>query len=137
ELGEAWGFTQKSLGFIWEKTLKSDPDGEALKMGMGYWIRQEGEVSLLFTRGKPKCADHGVRQVIRAPAREHSRKPDEVYGRCDRLVEGPKLELFARQQWPGWEAWGNQVNKFANMTPIQAAVAITAPQLTAVRNTKS
>ena len=26
----------------------------------------------------------------------------------------PKLELFARQARPGWEVWGNQVNKFDN-----------------------
>jgi N6-adenosine-specific RNA methylase IME4 len=26
----------------------------------------------------------------------------------------PKLELFARQQRPGWDAWGNEVNKFEN-----------------------
>jgi N6-adenosine-specific RNA methylase IME4 len=26
----------------------------------------------------------------------------------------PKLELFARQARPGWEVWGNEVNKFDN-----------------------
>lgn len=30
-------------------------------------------------------------------------------------VDGPYLELFARQAWPkgDWTAWGNQVGKFA------------------------
>lgn len=25
---------------------------------------------------------------------------------------GPYLELFARQQRPGWDVWGNQTDKF-------------------------
>ena len=50
--------------------------------------------------------------VIMAPRREHSRKPDEVYGRIEQLVAGPYVELFARQRWPGWHAWGNEIDKF-------------------------
>lgn len=112
DLATAWGFAYKSLGFVWEKTLKSDPEGEALKMGMGFWIRQEAEISFVFTRGKPKRLDAGVRQVIRAPAREHSRKPDETYPRCERLAAGPYLDLFGRCSRPGWTIWGNEADKF-------------------------
>jgi N6-adenosine-specific RNA methylase IME4 len=53
-----------------------------------------------------------VRQIIEAPRREHSRKPDEQYARIEALVGGPYIELFARQAWPGWVAWGNQTEKF-------------------------
>jgi N6-adenosine-specific RNA methylase IME4 len=27
---------------------------------------------------------------------------------------GPYLELFARQQRPGWTAWGNETTKFGD-----------------------
>jgi N6-adenosine-specific RNA methylase IME4 len=46
--------------------------------------------------------------VITSPRREHSRKPDEAYDLIERMYpELPKLELFARQARPGWDAWGN------------------------------
>lgn len=95
----AWGFKPVSIAFVWDKS----------RMGMGYWTRQETEVCHLFKRGKPRRLGKGVRSLIRAPRREHSRKPDEQYERIERLVAGPYLELFARQAWPGWSAWGNQV----------------------------
>ena len=112
---DAWGFVYKTCAFTWLKgtTLPLFPDEPMKdKMGLGHWTRANSEVCLLATRGKPKRMDAGVRQVIQAPLREHSRKPDEVYERVERLVEGPYLELFARRRWPGWEAWGNETGKF-------------------------
>jgi N6-adenosine-specific RNA methylase IME4 len=44
--------------------------------------------------------------------REHSRKPDCVRERIERLVAGPYLELFARETNLGWECWGNQAGMF-------------------------
>ncbi len=81
-------------------------------MGMGYWTRQEAEICHLFKRGKPKRLSRGVRSVIRAPRREHSRKPDEQYDRIEALVEGPYLEMFSRQNRSGWTSWGNQTEMF-------------------------
>lgn len=109
-LGAAWGFTFKSLGMVWVKTQKSDP--EKPKMGMGKWFRQEAEICLLFTRGKPKRLDAGVRQVILEPAREHSRKPDAGYERVEALSAGPYLEMFSRADRDGWDAMGDQKGKF-------------------------
>ncbi len=107
EVGRAWGFTPKSVGFIWDKQ----------RIGMGYWVRQEAEICKLFTRGKPKRLNADVRQMIRAPRREHSRKPDEQYERAERLVAGPYLEMFARQRRAGWSAWGNEVGSFGLPRP--------------------
>jgi N6-adenosine-specific RNA methylase IME4 len=53
-----------------------------------------------------------VPQLLVAPRREHSRKPDEQYERIERLVGGPYLEMFARQSRPGWSSWGNETAKF-------------------------
>lgn len=102
DVAAAWGFQPVSLAFVWDKG----------RMGMGYWTRQETEICHLFKRGRPKRKCKGVRQLIKAPRREHSRKPDEVYERIEALVDGPYLELFARQAWPNWSAWGNEVSKF-------------------------
>lgn len=103
-----WGFKFKTIGFVWEKITKSGQP----RMGMGYWSRKQCEICLLATRGKPARQDKGVPQLIQAERREHSRKPDEIYGRVERLVKGPYLEMFARQTWPGWDAWGNETDKF-------------------------
>ncbi len=109
-----WGFQYKTCGFCWVKgnSLPLFPDDFHDKMGLGHWTRANSEVCLLATRGKPKRLDAGVRQVIQAPLREHSRKPDCVHERIERLVAGPYIELFARQQRPGWDCWGNETSKF-------------------------
>jgi N6-adenosine-specific RNA methylase IME4 len=53
-----------------------------------------------------------VRELIVAPLRQHSRKPDEVYRRIEALCAGPYVELYARQRWPGWICTGDEVGKF-------------------------
>lgn len=119
-LGEAWGFQYKSDGFYWlkQKLRLADQidlftdDIPELRMGFGYWSRKQIEQCLLFTRGSPRRLGKGVRQFIVEPRREHSRKPDCQYERIEALVGGPRLELFARTQRPGWSAWGNQVDRF-------------------------
>jgi len=44
----------------------------------------------------PKRLDRNVRELVIAHRREHSRKPEEIYDRIERLVPGPYLELFSR-----------------------------------------
>lgn len=118
DLGRAWGFDFKTIAFIWAKTSKRNaqfgfyPPETTHRIGMGYWTRKQAEVCLLFTRGKPRRIGKGVRQIIEAPRREHSRKPDETHLRIQQLVSGPYLELFAREARPGWAVWGNQADKF-------------------------
>ena len=67
---------------------------------------------LLATKCKPKRINKDVQQLVVSKRREHSRKPDEMYNRIERLVEGPYIELFARTKRPGWDSWGNQTDKF-------------------------
>jgi N6-adenosine-specific RNA methylase IME4 len=112
---QAWGFAYKTCAFSW---MKADPyrlfaDDATPFAGMGYWTRANTEPCLLATRGKPKRLNADVRQGIIAPRREHSRKPDGIHERIQRLVAGPYCELFARQRRPGWDVWGNQTDKFA------------------------
>ena len=118
EVGKAWGFTYKTVGFYWAKLrregstrhlLHDEPAHKLFPMGTGYWSRPNPEQCLLFTRGKPKRQATDVRKLIIAPRREHSRKPDESAARVESLCEGPHLELFARRTRPGWASWGDQV----------------------------
>lgn len=122
DLGRAWGFTFKSDAFVWVKTGKHDPKVRPITMGK--WSRKQTEYALLFSKGSPKRLDAGVRQlietdehVIYAPRREHSRKPDEAYDRVNRLAAGPRVELFARTRWPGFNSWGKEVDHFPPPLP--------------------
>lgn len=113
---EAWGFEYKTCGFCWVKAhagqIEMFQDDIDPHMTLGYWTRSNSEVCLLATRGKPKRTAADVKQAIIEPRREHSRKPDCVHDRIQRLVSGPYLELFARQSRDGWTTWGNQATKF-------------------------
>ena len=66
---------------------------------------------LLATKGKPKRMASDVQQLIVSKLREHSRKPDEMYDKVERLLEGPYIELFARNKRDNWDSWGNEVDK--------------------------
>jgi N6-adenosine-specific RNA methylase IME4 len=114
-LMEAWGFEFSGSAFVW---AKQNPSGVGWAMGGGYGTRKNAEVCWLGRRGKPKRLACDVRELIIAPRREHSRKPDDQYQRIERLCGGPYVELFARQTRPGWTSWGNEVGKFDE--PAQA-----------------
>ncbi len=112
KLLKSWGFTYKTVAFYWVKTNKIDTG--TFFTGLGYWTRANPEQCLLATRGNPKRQATDVQRLLVAARREHSRKPDETYERIERLVEGPYLELFARQARTGWDAWGDQTALFEN-----------------------
>lgn len=114
---DSWGFEYKTCAFAWMKAdqYKLFALEEDVYMGLGYWTRANSEVCLLGTRGNAKRRDNGIRQGIIEPKRGHSRKPDCVYERIERLVAGPYVELFARSRRPGWDAWGNEVGKFGSV----------------------
>lgn len=54
---------------------------------------------------------HSVHQIIEAPVKAHSVKPDETRKRIVELMgDVPRIELFARQHAPGWDVWGDEVD---------------------------
>lgn len=118
QLIEKWGFKYKTCAFSWIKANATQIDmfkeETETYMGLGYWTRANSEVCLLATRGDVRRKDAGVKQAIIEPRREHSRKPDCVPGRIMQLVDGPYLEMFARTRRDGWDAWGNQTDKFSS-----------------------
>ncbi|MEC9369532.1 MAG: MT-A70 family methyltransferase [Pseudomonadota bacterium] len=110
ELIEAWGFEYKTVGFYWVK--QNAKHEQSYFTGLGYWTRANPEQCLLATRGKPKRKAKDVRRLVVEPRREHSRKPDEIRCRIERLVDGPYLELFGRETKAGWHCWGNEARLF-------------------------
>lgn len=113
----AWGFTYSSDFLIWVKLNPSKAgaiwfDQGDFHVGTGYTSRKNTEVLLLGRRGAPKRLSRNTRELLIAARRQHSRKPDETYPRIEGYCPGPRLELFGRQQRPGWTVWGNEVGKF-------------------------
>jgi N6-adenosine-specific RNA methylase IME4 len=106
EVIAAWGFTFKTVGFVWVKNNKSDT---GLFMGMGNYTRANAELCFLATKGNPKRMHADVHQIIMALVAEHSVKPEEVRKRIERLYLGPYLELYARRDVAGWTTWGNEL----------------------------
>lgn len=79
---------------------------------LGYWTRANPEQCLLATRGKPARRAKDIRRLVVDKRREHSRKPDCVRERIEKLVASPYLALFARETKRGWDCWGDQVALF-------------------------
>lgn len=131
------GFTQKSE-MIWIKRTKTGKR----HFGMGRQVRMEHEVCLIATSGRGASrTDAGIRStfedvwpdVVRPSdgvtpyggedfvsvvfsaeaSRRHSEKPKVFFDIVERLYEGPYLELFAREQRPGWICRGDQLPEAA------------------------
>ena len=104
---QAWGFVYKTVAFVW---LKQNRKALTWFYGLGFWTRSNAEICLLATKGHPKRQSAGIHQLVISPVERHSKKPDEVREKIVELMgDVPRIELFARQQTPGWDVWGNEV----------------------------
>jgi N6-adenosine-specific RNA methylase IME4 len=111
---QAWDFQFKTVG-AWAKQSST---GAHWHFGTGYILRNAAEFFLIGTRGQPKTQSRRERNLIVAPVREHSRKPDHAYAMLERMFPGAKrCELFARSTRPGWDCWGQEVGRFDNAAP--------------------
>lgn len=107
QLIEAWGFQYKTVAFVW---LKTNRKSGTWFYGLGFWTRGNAEICLLATKGHPKRQAKNVHQLIMSPIEAHSKKPDIAREKITALMgDLPKIELFARQESPGWDIWGNEV----------------------------
>ena len=108
DLCKAWGFTIKNMnGFVWRKlTVKLKPF-----FGMGFYTRAGSESALIATIGRASelIKDHGVRAVRESVVGKHSKKPDEFRDDIVKMCgDVPRLEMFARNETPGWDLFGNE-----------------------------
>lgn len=119
---KSWGFTSVTCLFNWVKLNKRNQTPEKPFVGMGHYTRSNAEIMLLARRGKtgriPKRQTASIRQIQYFPVTAHSAKPPEFR---DLLVElfgdVPRVELFAREAAPGWDAWGNEVESSVSLLP--------------------
>ena len=107
---EAWGFKYKTIGFQW---VKQNRRGAGYFFGLGRWTRGNTEPCLIGVKGKPHRVNSAVSQLIFAPIRDHSRKPDIVRDKILELMgaDNACIELFARTTAAGWDVWGDEVTE--------------------------
>ena len=79
--------------------------------GMGKHTRYSGS-------GEPECVVNGKglcasRDYIKAPRRQHSRKPAEFYRWVMSRSKGPYLDLYSRTSRPGWTDVGFEAGKWS------------------------
>lgn len=104
ECVRAWDYTFKKA-LVW---VKRGPSGK-IQIGMGHYYRTAKELCLFATRGGAPAAVHNLPDVFEAPRTKHSQKPEQVHRWAEQLSPGPRLEVFARREVPGWTCWGNQL----------------------------
>jgi N6-adenosine-specific RNA methylase IME4 len=99
ELGKAWGFEYKTVGFVWNKMVHNP----------GKYTMSYCELCLIFKKGRipsPRGA-RNIKQLVEAPRGRHSEKPFEVRMNIEKMFPSQKkIELFARSQNSGWRSWG-------------------------------
>jgi len=90
------------------------------RFGLGQYFRGITEHCLFAVRGvlPYKVIDNKRQQGITgftAPRTIHSRKPDEMRQMIEKVSYPPYIELFAREQFEGWDAWGNEISNNKNI----------------------
>ena len=104
---DSWGFEYKSIAFQW---IKKNKKSGSYFYGLGRWTRGNTEPCFLAVKGKPKRLAANVFQIIDAPIRQHSRKPDITRILITKLMgDLPRIELFSRERFEGWDVWGDQL----------------------------
>ena len=109
EVLKEWNFKYSTVGFVWIK-MKNDMS-EVRKDGLGKHTISNAEYCLIARKGKHWREAKNVQQIVQTPKFKHSKKPDEVRDRIVKLCgDLPRIELFARDKVPGWDAWGYEVD---------------------------
>ena len=98
---KAWGFKYKTT-ITWGKIRSPAP---------GYWFRGVTEHLILAVRGRVKAFRSMQKNLVQLKAGAHSAKPDEFRYIIEEAASGmsPRLELFARKTFAGWDSWGNEI----------------------------
>ena len=100
EVMKSWDFIYKTH-LVWDKAW----------IGMGYWFRGRHELLLVGVKGRfsPPTFNWRIPSVYVEKRTKHSKKPDYIRNWIKESFNNySRLELFARQQTPGWDTWGNE-----------------------------
>jgi len=105
EVVESWDFEYKT-NIVWIKT-------ELQKPGIGFYVRGRHELLFICTKGNfvpDMVGKEPISSILESPVREHSQKPECVYGIIETMYPNCKyLELFARAKRDNWISWGLEV----------------------------
>lgn len=120
---DAWGFTYKG-SLVWVKT---SADSTPIR-GLGYHFRNGVEYLLFGIRGRVPALRCQLSNVVLAPVRGHSAKPDYMWQRIEGALAGredlePRLELFCRgTPRVGWHGWGIEAENGVSLPALEATV---------------
>jgi N6-adenosine-specific RNA methylase IME4 len=106
---EAWGFKYKTIIFNW---IKKTNKGNTC-VNFAPWTLKSSEICLLGIRGRMSQykKSNNVRQLVEAERTKHSKKPDEVIKRIEKLFgDLPRLEMFCRFPKQGWDSIGFSID---------------------------
>lgn len=77
--------------------------------GFGAWFVHRTQTMLFAYRGKLRMDSRYRPNVLFAPSRRHSQKPQCSYELIEAVSFPSRLEMFARNKRDGWHVWGNEV----------------------------
>lgn len=102
QLAKAWGFEYKTIAFVWDKQIHNP----------GRYTLSQTEFVLACKKGRfptPR-GTRNIKQLVSAKRGKHSEKPLEVIkGITDMFPSQSKIELFARNNYVGWDNWGLEI----------------------------
>lgn len=123
-LMQAWGFTYKTVFLVWCKVSKNGLP----RMLMGRYTRSCHEFMLIGVRGKTQHLKK-ARNIMQRLEDQKNEQPDfdilvkDVIGRHSEKptsamrailsffhTDTRKIELFSRERYEGFDAWGNELN---------------------------
>lgn len=108
DIVKGWGFEYVTI-ITWQKD----------RIGLGQYFRGITEHCIFaatkkrlpykyhITQAGTQKRAQGVTGFCEAKT-AHSRKPSTMRSMIERVSYGPRLELFAREAFPGWDCWGNE-----------------------------
>lgn len=108
---EGWGFNYSSVAYVWLKTCKGD--NTKFRKNPAHYTSSNAELVLICVRGKGMTPTQiggkaMTDQIIIEPIKRHSEKP-KIHRNIDLIYNKSKfkkIELFARDPYPGWDNWG-------------------------------
>lgn len=105
KVAEVWGFRPLTT-MVWCKS----------SIGLGYYVRNSHEHIVFGVRGSPgQFKRRNALSWFVTQRTKHSKKPQQFDLLLESLVDGPYLNLFARDQRQGWTNWGNEVGDPLNI----------------------
>ena len=105
---KSWGFRFATIGFTWVKQYKSG----SYCYNFGTYTLKSTEICLIGLKGKLKKLKNknNVKGLVFAERTKHSKKPDYIRKQIVELCgDLPRIELFARNRYKGWDSWGNEI----------------------------